>query len=286
MPDHADDFILSRQAALRSPATVSLYKRPLSSFHNWLGDRPVTSSTIREFMVFKAVDCNAGGLHAHARALRAYVRSLEAEGISPHVNIVMPAVPDPARPCPSQEDVQDLLRAARRPRDRFLVYLLADTGIRPSEAAALRWKDVDLERGILELPHTKTGAPRCAYFGTNARRALSVWRNRASGDLLLGLTAAGIRESLRRLSVHAGVHVTPHMLRRHFATASLRNGANVIEVQRLPGHSTTAMVSIYARVTGDALQAAHARPSPGDRLMKCADGERPDCWRSRTALRA
>jgi hypothetical protein len=44
----------------------------------------------------------------------------------------MPTVGEPSRPCPLQKDVMALLQAARRPRDRFLVILLADTGIRLS----------------------------------------------------------------------------------------------------------------------------------------------------------
>jgi site-specific recombinase XerD len=130
----------------------------------------------------------------------------------------------------------------------------------------LRWSDVDLASGRLALPHTKNGNKWCVFLGTTALRAFPSWRKRSTSDLLLGLAPSEIREVLHRLADRAGVHVSPHILRRYFATASLRNGANVIEVQRLLGHSTTAKVSIYARMTGDDLQAARARFSPCDRL--------------------
>jgi len=206
-------------------------------------------------------------LHAHARSLRAWTRFLLAEGIAEAIDVPMPRVGEPHRPCPSREDVQRLLRACKSPRDRALVLTLADTGIRLSEAAGLSWADVDFATGALLVRAAKGRKIRSVFLGVNARRSLLRLRRTAdSHRSLFGLGAPGIREVLRRLSRRAGVHVTPHMLRRYFATESLRNGLDVLSLQRLLGHSTLAMTSIYVRLATDDLAAAHARSSPGDRL--------------------
>ena len=270
LEDALTEFVLSRQAAFRSPATVQFYSRTLSAFLRWLGDTPLTTGAVRLYFreLSETGRLNAGGLHAHARSLRAWTRFLLAEGIAEAIDVPMPRVGEPHRPCPTREDVQRLLRACKSPRDRALVLTLADTGIRLSEAAGLSWADVDFATGALLVRAAKGRRIRTVYLGAAARRALLRLRRLSlrNDNPIFRLAPPGIREVLRRLSRRAGVHVTPHMLRRFFATESLRNGLDVLSLQRLLGHSTLAMTSIYVRLATDDLAAAHARSSPGDRL--------------------
>ena len=271
LEDALTEFVLSRQAAFRSPATVQFYSRTLSAFLRWLGDTPLTTGAVRLYFreLSESGRLNAGGLHAHARSLRAWTRFLLAEGIAEAIDVPMPRVGEPHRPCPTREDVQRLLRACRTPRDRALVLTLADTGVRLSECAGLSWPDVDFTIGALLVRRGKGGKVRAVYLGAAPRRALLRLRRVTSGKntgSLFGLRPPGIREVLRRLSRRAGVHVTPHMLRRFYATESLRNGLDVLSLQRLLGHSTLSMTAIYVRMSTDDLAAAHARSSPGDRL--------------------
>ena len=271
LEDCLTDFLLSKQAAFRSPATIAFYDRTLHAFLKWLGDSPLDTASVRLYFreLAESGRLNPGGLHAHARALRAWTRFLAAEGYQSPVTVPMPRVGEPHRPCPTREDVQRLLRACRTPRDRALVLTLADTGVRLSECAGLSWPDVDFTIGALLVRRGKGGKVRAVYLGAAPRRALLRLRRVTSGKntgSLFGLRPPGIREVLRRLSRRAGVHVTAHGLRRFFATESLRAGLDVLSLQRLLGHSTLAMTSIYVQLASDDLAAAHARSSPGDRL--------------------
>jgi integrase/recombinase XerD len=64
----------------------------------------------------------------------------------------------------------------------------------------------------------------------------------------------------------AGVaDVHPHRLRHSFATEFLRNGGNLLGLQRLLGHSSLEMVKRYADIVDADLDQAHDMGSPADR---------------------
>jgi len=81
------------------------------------------------------------------------------------------------------------------------------------------------------------------------------------------LKASGLRMVLRRLSDRAGVMVTAHMLRRTFATLSLRAGLNPLHLQALMGHASLDMTRHYIRLVDEDLQSAHEQHGPADRFL-------------------
>ncbi len=60
----------------------------------------------------------------------------------------------------SPEQARRFLEAARQDRFAPLWWLLLETGLRPAEALALRWEDVDLERGVVYVVRSLTWAGR------------------------------------------------------------------------------------------------------------------------------
>lgn len=105
---------------------------------------------------------------------------------------------DPPRPhIYSDQEIEELLAAARRlgpPTSiRGLLYetlfgLLACTGLRISEALALRLADVDLQQGVLTVRRTKFGKSRAVPLHPSTTQALRAYR--AGRDL----TGAGSGE--------------------------------------------------------------------------------------------
>ena len=68
----------------------------------------------------------------------------------------------------------------------------------------------------------------------------------------------GLRSIFPRLSARVGFLITPHILRRTFARHSLRNGMDLITLQRLMGHSDPGMTARYIRLVTEDLVAEHA----------------------------
>ena len=66
-----------------------------------------------------------------------------------------------------------------------------------------------------------------------------------------------------------GVKLGPHTLRHSFATASIRNGANLFYVQSLLGHLTLDMTRRYAAaINSEEAVSKHHTFSPADRMRQ------------------
>jgi integrase/recombinase XerD len=77
-----------------------------------------------------------------------------------------------------------------------------------------------------------------------------------------------LRAILARRAKQAGVPTpSPHMFRRAFALGMLRDGADLISLQRLLGHSSMDMVACYVKQADADLQKVHATHSPADKLL-------------------
>lgn len=65
-----------------------------------------------------------------------------------------------------------------------------------------------------------------------------------------------------RLSKQSGIKVTPHMLRRSFATLSLKFGMDMVSLQMLMGHASIETTRRYIQLLSDDLQNAQKMQAP------------------------
>lgn len=151
-------------------------------------------------------------------------------------------------------------------RNRALVALLLTTGMRRSEAAVLRWRDIDFDNGVVRVRHGKGDKAReAAIAGDAALDALRVWQMRqpvgreyvfcpvkADGSVRDGdrpLTGTDVYRIMTATGTLAGVEFSPHDLRRTFITEALHGGAAVAEVQAQAGHSRAETTLDYVQTT-------------------------------------
>jgi integrase/recombinase XerD len=174
-------------------------------------------------------------------------------------------------------------KVARRTRlrDRAILVLLYDTGMRSSELCTVRFRDLDMENRRIHVTG-KGRKQRHVFFGKAAARDL--WKYHASRypkdrprpDDYLFLDQNNLRPmnrgSVLQLVVGLGnsaevVNAHPHRLRHTFAINFLKNGGNVFQLQDILGHASLKMCKRYARFATNDLQDAHGRASPYDRLL-------------------
>lgn len=160
-------------------------------------------------------------------------------------------------------------------RDKTILIVLVDTGIRASELCALLIRDYEHESGRLIVRHGKGNKRRTLYLGQAAQKHL--WRyltNRGASKAndALFVTRHGTpleRGELLNMIVataaRGGVsHANVHKFRHTFAITFLRNGGNVLELQKLLGHERMETVRIYAELATLDLYNAQAAASPAD----------------------
>jgi site-specific recombinase XerD len=80
------------------------------------------------------------------------------------------------------------------------------------------------------------------------------------------LTPNGMLPAFMRRGRVAGVHANPHLFRHTFAVTYLRNGGDVLSLQRILGHTSLDMVRHYAKLPDDDIIERHSLHSPADRV--------------------
>ena len=134
--------------------------------------------------------------------------------------------------------------------------LIVLTGARHGEVLTLRWKDVDVERGLLDLPDSKTGhkqivlsGPTLRLLETAAAQALGPWvvPGKDPARHLYSLNSAW-----RRLRVAAGIpDVRIHDLRHTYASAAVGLGLSLSLLAGLLGQTQVATTERYAHLDLD-----------------------------------
>ena len=195
---------------------------------------------------------------------------------NPAAGVSLPRV---TRGDPTRLDAEQVRRLAEAasPND-LAVLVLAFTGLRFGELAALRARRVDLLRGRLEVVESVTEVQGFLEWGTPkthqtrsvplprtlADRLAPIIALKAPDDLVFTAPAGGpLRLRNWRMRVfdsardRAGLgHITPHDLRHTAASLAIASGANVKAVQRMLGHASAAMtLDVYAGLFGDDLDA-------------------------------
>jgi site-specific recombinase XerD len=283
--DAFEDFILSREAMMCSKATLSWYKNMLGKFIEWLTGQGITelneikSRQVRQY-ISGLVDRDLSDtyIHGYARVIRTFLRFLLSENYIPEpVTFPMPALSSKRLLVLSAEEVQTLVKACQSSRDKALILLMVDTGLRRSEVCALNWVDVDISSGLVRVVRGKGGKARSVVVGALTRRALIAYRRELEPGIEqplfqttngTRLSSNGLRSLILRLGNRTGIHVHPHALRRTFATLSLRSGMNLLHLQGLLGHSSLEMTRRYVQMVDDDLLEAHRKHGPIDSILQ------------------
>ncbi|WP_420584021.1 site-specific integrase [Ruegeria sp.] len=137
--------------------------------------------------------------------------------------------------------------------------LLLLTGCRLREILHLRWSEVDLERGLLNLPDSKTG--RKTVYLSNA--AIDVLKRlpRVGTYVVAGdnpqKPRADLKRPWKRISEYAGMaDVRIHDLRHTFASVAAAQGVSLQVIGKLLGHKSPETTARYAHLTEDPLRRA------------------------------
>jgi len=142
------------------------------------------------------------------------------------------------------------------------IKLLLLTGARKNEIATLRWDYVDLERGLLLLPDSKTGAKVIPLPAVAARIIADLPRRsewvlpstRSDGPII------GLQKAWEMVRMWCGVEdARIHDLRHSFATYAVSDGASLYLVGKALGHKQSRTTERYAHVADDPVKAVADR---------------------------
>jgi len=176
-----------------------------------------------------------------------------------------------------QDELKALLEAPRRMRDRLIIKLLYETGMRVGELTSLTIGDVDLEAGEITIQQAKrheegrkvplvnswTKTMLRDYVGTRKMRKDPLFISNKRGPLS--------RRQIERLIANYGQVVGldkdkrhPHVLRHTHAVHALKSGIDLRTLQQNLGHSSIEVTAIYLTMDIDDRKEEYSKhPLPG-----------------------
>jgi len=145
---------------------------------------------------------------------------------------------------------------------RVLFGFLAREGLRCGEATGLRWRDIDLEHGTINLDENKTDDPRSWVLSPGVKEALAKFKRKNAGDDALvfpgsdSQLANALRSDLQEAKVKrrelfedtdSRQPIRVHDLRATFVTLSLAAGKSEAWITDRTGHKSSTMIYRYKR---------------------------------------
>ena len=280
----------------RSAHTVSAYKADVESFMAWLREDSqstevelghITSRHIRRWMVdLQEQKVSPRSVRRKLQALRSLFLWAVKRGLiatDPSRKLALPKfesrLPEWVRPEVLDAIIDDTgavdgASDLRHTRDKLIIQLFYETGIRSEELITLRDDNVSLPRAEIKVLG-KRNKERVIPIGESlikAMRQYRAMRNVATGvaerffvlDSGEPLYPMYVYRIVRQALADAGQPgKSPHKLRHSFASAMLNGGAEINSVKDLLGHASLAATQIYTHISVSELknnyQQAHPR---------------------------
>lgn len=139
-------------------------------------------------------------------------------------------------------------------RNRAMIKMMVNVGLRVSEVAKLEVLDIDLERGKLRIKQGKGGKDRDLFLPPESLEPLKEWKEKRPKSAFFFSTLKGkklciryLQEMIKRYSLKAGIkkRVSPHTLRHTFATEFYRQTKDIETLRKILGHANISTTTIY-----------------------------------------
>ena len=194
-------------------------------------------------------DYGLGNRHAIYRAIKAFCNWLEIEynTENPAKYLQSPILSKPILPSLEKTQVMHLIEQATCIRDKAVIALFAESGLRLSELANIQPGNINWDLGTIKVMG-KGRKEAYAPFGELSKRYLREWLAQYEPDgNIWGLNPWGITSMLRRLEAETGLPCNPHTFRRTFACLLRKAGVDTMTIRDLGRWESIQMVERYTR---------------------------------------
>ena len=249
-----------RNYSQKTAASYLYYNRELLRFCE-KDPREVNSNDIKDYLDYLARDRSASTVSVAYNAIHFYYQEIWRRSF--FANIRQPRQAKYLPVVLSQAEAQKIVKSLKNPKHRCIVSLLYGTGLRVSELARVRMRDIDLDRMILRVFQGKGKKDRQTIIPRSLESILRAQQQVKRPDSFLftnsrgdHLTEASIQKIVAHAASVAGISktVSPHTLRHSFATHLLENGTDIRYIQELLGHAKLQTTQIYTHVADNNLK--------------------------------
>ena len=216
-------------------------------------------------------------------AIKSYITFLEKFNYSKNNYSELISIPKKSKSLPkvmTKKEVNQLIKhvemnTKKNLRDDALIELLYSTGLRVSEIANLKIKDINLEKSEIRILG-KGNKERVVIFNNkskekiirylkNDKRFISIKTEALfQNKFKEALTTRSIQRILKKYLNFSSINskYSTHTLRHTFATHLLEGGADIKVIQQLMGHSSPETTKIYTHVSSSTLKNVYNNSHP------------------------
>ena len=270
-----------------SDYTIISYQEDIEEFNNYLNNSSIlkinyeTVSLYLEYLY--KLKLNRNSISRKLSSLRGFYEYLKKENLIETNYFKEVSNPKKYLTLPKYVDNNDLEKMFMVPnldtplgqRNRLIIELLYATGIRVGELVSIKLEDIELSQNTIKILG-KGSKERIVIYGSFCEDILDLYLSDGrkelkpkSNYLILNkngnkLTTRAVRDIIDNiiLQAHINSHVSPHMLRHTFATDLLSNGADLMSVKELLGHSSLNTTSIYTHLTDEQIRNVYNNTHP------------------------
>jgi site-specific recombinase XerD len=277
----ADRFYAYMASIDRSPRTIEVYTRDLGYIRKFLEERKngpayiedVTQEDLEDFMRYakevKQYSPNTRSNYFYTlRALYAFAckRGLTEKNIAASMDFMR--MPKRERIYLTAKEVEVVVDGIESPLIKLMAIFLFNTGLRISECLNLTLDDVDLEKRTIHVRQGKGRKDRLVPINNKLYELLldyrENWRDAYGSEFFFATRKTGsisysyVNATIRNAAKKAGLKkpVSCHILRHSFASALVEKNVNLVQIQKLLGHESLAVTSIYTHTNMEALSEA------------------------------
>lgn len=278
-----------------SDLTINGYDYEITKFLDYLNDnhldyKKINLDMIRNYLKYlDSLRYKKNSISKNLSSLRSFYRFLTEEKVilnNPFKNISNPKKDKKLPDFLNYEEINKLFDSADTTtplglRNRCILELLYDTGIRVSELVNLKINDIEFDKKIINILG-KGKKERIVYYGDYLQEVLDKYindsrkyllNNKLSEYLILNnngskITTRGVEYIIDKMVNEAAIKhkISPHVLRHTFATHMLNGGADIKSIQQLLGHESLSTTGIYTHITNDVLRQEYLKNHPRSNL--------------------
>lgn len=266
--DFLEDFksylLLERNLSIN---TVHNYELDIKQFMNYISKplEEVTSDDISKFIItIRKEGRSVSTANRKLSTIKSFYKFLIRQGVckTNPADRIDSGKREQRLPKPADiEDIEKLIKTADNLRDKLIFELLFATGLRREELCNISINDVNFNDGYIRV-FGKGGKERIVPCHPTALKMITDLFNKHNSKWLFPsrknkghhIHVHTVNDIFKKWVAKAGLegkNITPHKLRHSFATYLHNNGADILVIQKLLGHSSVSTTQIYTQVSSE-----------------------------------
>lgn len=155
----------------------------------------------------------------------------------------------------NKDEVMRMIKSLDNLKHKMMIMFLYYAGLRLDELRNLSFSDIDFERELIHIKHSKGDKERVVFLHEKLKEIIKATEFEGDGFVFKPsknnkYSKRTIEQIVKNAALKAGIKkkATPHSLRHSFATHLLENGADIRYIQKLLGHRNLQTTQIYTHV--------------------------------------